>query len=87
MAPSDSLRPRCLTIPNSLCVSGTLLLMAVLRVTSQFEVAVALCHSHSLMTRLVVQGHHMPEHYNPAEFIADIIAVDPSSLAAEQASR
>ncbi|CAK0762983.1 hypothetical protein CVIRNUC_003012 [Coccomyxa viridis] len=33
------------------------------------------------------QGHHMPEHYNPAEFIADIIAVDPSSLAAEQASR
>ncbi len=34
-----------------------------------------------------LQGHHVPEHYNPAEFIADIIAVDPSSPAAEAASR
>ena len=39
------------------------------------------------MTVLLVQGNHVPEHYNPAEFIADIIAVDPSSPAAEQASR
>ena len=87
MAPSDSSRPRCLTFPNSLCVSGTLLQLAILPVTSQVEFAGAQYHSSSLMIVLVVQGHHVPEHYNPAEFIADIIAVDPSSPAAEQASR
>ena len=36
---------------------------------------------------MAAQGYHVPEHYNPAEFIADLIAVDPSSPAAEAASR
>jgi len=33
------------------------------------------------------QGHECPEHYNPAEFLADLISVDPTSTDAEAATR
>ncbi|KAK9828034.1 hypothetical protein WJX81_003580 [Elliptochloris bilobata] len=33
------------------------------------------------------QGHVCPEHYNPAEFLADLISVDPTSSEAEAATR
>lgn len=33
------------------------------------------------------QGHACPEHYNPAEFLADLVAIDHSSEEAEQESR
>jgi ABC-type multidrug transport system ATPase subunit len=33
------------------------------------------------------QGYRCPEHYNPAEFLADLASVDTSSPTAEQASR
>ena len=33
------------------------------------------------------QGHTCPEHYNPAEFLADLISVDPTSAEAEAATR
>ena len=47
----------------------------------------SMAHSPTQELKLAMQGHHVPEHYNPAEFIADLIAVDPSSPAAEAASR
>ncbi len=33
------------------------------------------------------QGHPCPENYNPAEFFADLISVDPSSPEAELQTR
>ena len=33
------------------------------------------------------QGHACPEHYNPAEFLADLISVDPTSAEAEASTR
>jgi hypothetical protein len=36
---------------------------------------------------LALQGFAMPDHYNPAEFIADLISLDSSSADAEQSSR
>ena len=33
------------------------------------------------------QGHACPEYYNPAEFLADLISVDPTSTEAEAATR
>lgn len=32
-------------------------------------------------------GHHCPQHYNPAEFLADLISVDASSPEAQQETR
>ncbi|DBB07632.1 TPA: hypothetical protein ACH3X3_009067 [Trebouxia sp. C0006] len=32
-------------------------------------------------------GHHCPQHYNPAEFLADLISVDASSPEAQQKTR
>ena len=32
-------------------------------------------------------GHHCPQHYNPAEFLADIISVDASTPEAQQQTR
>lgn len=32
-------------------------------------------------------GHHCPEHYNPAEFVADLISIDFSNQETEDASR
>ena len=40
-----------------------------------------------MMRSTCMQGHNVPEHYNPAEFIADLISIDPSSPEAEGASR
>ena len=32
-------------------------------------------------------GHHCPQYYNPAEFLADLIAVDASTPEAQQETR
>lgn len=32
-------------------------------------------------------GHQCPEHYNPAEYLADLISIDHSSTEAEDESR
>ena len=40
-----------------------------------------------LKTLARVQGFRMPENYNPAEYIADLISTDTSSHEAEAASR
>ena len=55
--------------------------------TMFFAVWSSSCIPASTSQHACMQGFRMPENYNPAEFLADLISTDTSSQAAEAASR